>query len=251
MITQFMARLLIDISNSFTKVARSEGERIIKVLRHPTHDLSAAVLADLAGQLGNDFRDVTCCSVVPAKTAAIHEAFQIPVLETGPEIRLGIGIRYPEPRSIGPDRLANSVACAAIFGVPGVVVDFGTAVTFDVISEQEEYLGGVIAPGLPAMTDYLHEKTALLPRVELREPLRTVGQSTEEAMLAGTVHGYRGLIREILHRIQQEAFLNRKMRVVATGGHAGLIAAGLPLFDAVDPLLTLHGLRILAERNHS
>jgi type III pantothenate kinase len=129
------------------------------------------------------------------------------------------------------------------------VVDFGTAVTFDVLAEDGAYIGGVIAPGLPAMTDYLHEKTALLPRIEPAEPRQTIGQSTREAMLAGTIFGYRGLIREILARIRDEAFAEKQLHVVATGGHAELIAAGLPLFDAVDPLLTLQGLRLIAERN--
>jgi len=244
-----MAHLLIDISNSFTKVACAQGPTISDVVRCPTRELTKAKIHELTSHLRASFSDVTLCSVVPEKTPVVRDSFALPVLETGPDIPLGIGIRYPEPYSIGPDRLANSVACATLIGVPAVVVDFGTAVTFDVISPGSEYIGGVIAPGLPAMTDYLHEKTALLPRVELEEPVRTIGQSTREAMLAGTVFGYRGLIREILSRIQAEAFDGLKMHVVATGGHAELIAAGLPLFDAVDPLLTLHGLRLIAQRN--
>lgn len=245
-----MPRLLIDISNSFTKIASADGSNILRVLRCPTSNLNPAALQELALELGVSFSDVTLCSVVPDKTSAVREAFDLPLVETGPDINLGIGIRYPEPHTIGPDRLANSVACAALVGVPAVVVDFGTAVTFDVISMDAEYIGGVIAPGLSAMTDYLHEKTALLPRVELEEPLRTIGKSTREAILAGTVFGYRGLIREILSHIQSEAFEGRNMHVVATGGHAELIAAGLPLFHSVNSLLTLHGLRLIAERNH-
>jgi type III pantothenate kinase len=163
---------------------------------------------------------------------------------------LGIGICYPHPDEIGADRLANAVACAYRIGHPAIVVDFGTAVTFDVLSAEGNYLGGVIAPGLPAMTDYLHEKTALLPRVELIEPPRAVGRSTEEAMLAGAVHGYRGLIREIVARIREEAFGGASAPLVATGGHAELIGSGFPLFDHIDPLLTLRGLLIIAQRNH-
>jgi type III pantothenate kinase len=245
-----MARLLVDISNSFTKVARADGEQISKVLRCPTSELTAEKLQRLAAGMCDEFTDVTFCSVVPQRSVAVRQAFFLPMVEVGPQIDLGIGIRYPDPSAIGPDRLANSVACAMLIGVPAVVVDFGTAVTFDVLSENAAYIGGVIAPGLPAMTDYLHEKTALLPRIEPSEPARTIGKSTREAMLAGTVFGYRGLIREIVERIRNEAFAGQTIHVVATGGHAELIAGGLPLFDSVDPLLTLRGLNIIAARNH-
>jgi type III pantothenate kinase len=128
-------------------------------------------------------------------------------------------------------------------------VDFGTAVTFDVLSAKGSYIGGVIAPGLSAMTNYLHEKTALLPLVKLKEPKSAVGRSTIDAMLAGAVHGYRGLIREILSQITAEAFRKKKPVVVATGGDAKLIAGKLAIFDQVDPLLTLRGLLIIADKN--
>jgi type III pantothenate kinase len=110
----------------------------------------------------------------------------------------GIGIDYPRPETIGPDRLANAMAARARFGAPVVVLDFGTAVTLDVVNRRGDYTGGVIAPGLSAMTDYLHEKTALLPPIHIREVRRAIGRSTEEAMLVGAVHGYRGLIRELV-----------------------------------------------------
>src|SRR5437899_2086157 len=102
----------------------------------------------------------------------------------------GVGIDYPRPETIGPDRLANAVAARHHFGAPVVVVDFGTAVTFDVVNRAGDYAGGIIAPGLAAMTDYLHEKTALLPSIKIREIKRVIGKSTEEAMLIGAVHGY-------------------------------------------------------------
>jgi type III pantothenate kinase len=154
-----------------------------------------------------------------------------------------IGIDYPKPKTIGPDRLANAVAARRRFGAPVVVVDFGTAVTFDVVNRAGDYMGGIIAPGLAAMTEYLHEKTALLPRVRIREPKRVVGKSTEEAMLVGAVHGYRGLVRELIRELKRE-LRARRLPVVATGGYGELIAAGLPEITAVDPLLTLEGLRI-------
>ena len=131
------------------------------------------------------------------------------------------------------------------FGAPVVVLDFGTAVTFDSWTARGNYVGGIIAPGLEVMTDYLHEKTALLPRIKIREIKTIVGKNTEEAMLVGAVHGYRGLIRELIAQLKRE--LNARLPVVATGGYARLIAAKLPEITAVDPLLTLEGLRLTWE----
>jgi type III pantothenate kinase len=155
----------------------------------------------------------------------------------------GVGIDYPQPRTIGADRLANAIAAHQKFGAPAVVVDFGTAVTFDVVNRAGNYVGGIIAPGLAAMTEYLHEKTALLPRIKIREITRTIGKSTEQAMLVGAVHGYRGLIRELIMELKKE-LQTRRLPVVATGGYAALIGAKLPEITAIDPLLTLEGLRI-------
>ena len=127
-------------------------------------------------------------------------------------------------------------------------MDFGTAVTFDIISAEKKYIGGVIAPGLEAMTDYLHTRTALLPKISLIEPPGPVGKSTKHAMLAGAVYGYRGLVREILAEIQRD-LAARKLRVVATGGYADLIAAGVKEIAAVHPGLTLEGLRLIGALN--
>jgi type III pantothenate kinase len=136
------------------------------------------------------------------------------------------------------------VAARNRFGAPVVVVDFGTAVTFDVVDARGNYVGGIIAPGLAAMTDYLHEKTALLPKIEMREIKSAIGKSTEQAMLAGAVHGYRGLVRELIGELKHE-LRARKLPVVATGGYARLIAAKLPEISAVAPDLTLEGLRLV------
>ena len=124
-----------------------------------------------------------------------------------------------------------------------VVVDFGTAVTFDVVNARGNYVGGIIAPGLAAMTDYLHEKTALLPRIKIREIETAIGKSTEQAMLIGAVHGYRGLVRELIGELKRE-LRAKKLPVVATGGYAKLIAAKMPEISAVAPDLTLEGLRL-------
>src|SRR5205085_8425809 len=121
-------------------------------------------------------------------------------------VELGVGVEYPRPETIGADRLANAAAVAVLYGYPAVVVDFGTAVTFDIVSEQKRYIGGVIAPGLEAMTSFLYHRTALLPKLSLREPRSAVGKSTAGAMMAGAIYGYRGLVRQILDRIKAERF---------------------------------------------
>ncbi|MCL4163333.1 UNVERIFIED_CONTAM: hypothetical protein GTU68_029444, partial [Idotea baltica] len=149
---------------------------------------------------------------------------------------------------IGADRLANSAAAAALHGTPAIVIDFGTAVTFDVIDQSGAYLGGAIAPGTASLRDYLHRRTALLPAIQLEEPTSAIGKSTEEAMQIGAVVGYRGLIREILREIQKE--LGGRPHIIATGGDAQLISKGLDEIETISPNLTMQGIRLIGERNH-
>jgi type III pantothenate kinase len=237
--------LLIDISNSFTKLALSTAQRVGRSFQVPTPELTAQRLVRQTAP-----RAVIVSSVVPAKNALIRRAFPgTRVLFIDAKSKLGVGVQYPNPRTIGADRLANAAAVAELYGVPAIVVDFGTAVTFDVVSAKRDYIGGVIAPGLEAMTAYLYQRTALLPKLSLREPRSAIGKSTREAMMAGAIYGYRGLLREILAQIRREAFRKRPVRVVATGGYAKLIARGMPEIEAVHPGLTLEGLRIIANLN--
>src|SRR5438093_6207562 len=189
-------------------------------------------------------------SVVPKKNRVIEQvAGKTKVLWLDSTLKLGVGIDYPKPKSIGADRLANAAAVTGLYGFPAIVVDFGTAVTFDIVSDRCTYIGGVIAPGLEAMTNFLYQRTALLPKLSLKEPRRAVGKSTIEAMLSGAVFGYRGLVREILGRIRAEQFPRKKLYIVATGGYAQLIAGRLPEIGVVRPHLTLEGLRIVANLN--
>jgi type III pantothenate kinase len=157
-----------------------------------------------------------------------------------------MAIDYPQPSQIGADRLANAAGVLSRHGVPAIIIDFGTAVTFDVISAAPAYCGGVIAPGLGAMTGYLTRQTALLPEIELAEPDSAIGKSTVHAMQVGAVFGYRGLVKEIIARICKE--LSGKPRIIATGGDAALIAQGVSEIDIVDPDITLDGLRQVAAR---
>ena len=187
-------------------------------------------------------------SVVPKKNPAVLAAAK-KILWVTPRIKLGVGIDYPNPKTIGADRLANAAAVAKLYGCPAIVVDFGTAVTFDIVSTRRKYIGGVIAPGLEAMTNFLYQRTALLPKLSLKEPRSAVGISTIEAMRAGAVIGYRGLVREIISKVKAERFPGKKVHVVATGGYAGLIATRLNEIDGVYPNLTLEGLRIVGNLN--
>jgi type III pantothenate kinase len=239
--------LLIDNSNSFTKFALSSRDTLGSVRRVRTADLDAPSLRHVLR--GWKFARVVLCSVVPAKGAIIARALRgIEMHNVTHRSRLGVGIEYPRPGSIGADRLANAASAAAFHGAPCVVVDFGTAVTFDILSAGRKYVGGVIAPGLEAMTDYLHTRTALLPKITLLEPPGPIGKSTRHAMLAGAVYGYRGLVREILAEIRAKLG-GRKLNVVATGGYAELIVGGVRQIRAVQPNLTLEGLRIIGGLN--
>jgi type III pantothenate kinase len=239
--------VLVDISNSFTKVAFSSRERLGRPFRLPTGDLTVTSLRKLLGT--RRARHAVVASVVPSRNRIVAKVLPSPICWVSHEIPLGVGIDYPKPETIGADRLANAAAAVALYGSPAIVVDFGTAVTFDVISPAGTYAGGVIAPGLNAMTDYLHRRTALLPRVSLREPRQALGRSTAEAMRSGAIYGYRGLVSEILRQLLKEIPSKSRTPVIATGGDAKLIAGSTGLFSTVSPALTLEGLRLIGCRN--
>jgi len=246
--------LLLDVGNTHTHLGLADGRRVIRQTEIPTNawrgNTAAASVARFVGV--RPLRGVALCSVVPAVTPivarAVRDRWNLNCLELTPQTTRGVGINYPKPETIGPDRLANAVAARHRFGAPVVVVDFGTAVTFDVVDRAGDYVGGIIAPGLAAMTDYLHEKTALLPRIRIREIRSVIGRSTETAMLVGAVHGYRGLIRGLIQELKRELRC-KDLPLVATGGYGRLLAAGIPEILEVDPRLTLEGLRLVWEAN--
>jgi type III pantothenate kinase len=197
---------------------------------------------------GDEIEGISLCSVVPRATPHFLKVARdlwpsVRVFELNHLTVRGLGIDYPRPETIGTDRLANALAALKKFGAPALVVDFGTAVTFDIVDAAGNYAGGIIAPGLSAMTDYLHEKTALLPRITIRDPGGYVGKSTEQAMLIGAVHGYRGLIKELIVHLKEE-LKSLSLPVVATGGCAELIALQMAEIQSIDPHLTLDGLRL-------
>jgi len=240
--------LLIDNSNTRTKFALGGTERLDDWrARMPTADITAESLAELLDPLGFDAALVA--SVVPtaADTLRQYLAPRGALHFLTHESKLGMAIDFPDPSQVGADRLANAVGVEARHGSPAIVIDFGTAVTFDVISAKPAYCGGAIAPGLGAMTGYLFRRTALLPQIDITEPAHAIGKTTEEAMRSGAVFGYRGLIRGILDHLRPE--IEGTPVVVATGGDAPVIAGSMPEIDQIDPDLTLDGLRLAALRN--
>lgn len=242
-----MPWLLIDNSNTRTKFALGDADRLLPwrgVL--PTNEVSPESLAQLLDNVG--FDAVIACSVVPAKAKILqtHFAGKYPLHFLDCHSPLGMGIDYPLPAQIGADRLANAAGVLSRHGAPAIIIDFGTAVTFDVISAEPAYCGGVIAPGLGAMSGYLTRKTALLPEIELAEPQTAIGKSTVQAMQAGAVFGYRGLVKEIIAQIRKE--LPGTPQIIATGGDAALIARGVTEIETVDQDITLDGLRQVAVR---
>jgi type III pantothenate kinase len=247
--------LLLDIGNTHAHLGLADHQGVRRQANIPTPGWLDGTAAPLVKKFVGraPLEGVALCSVVPSATPGVFEfaqKLQLPTFELNARTLSGLGIDYPAPATIGPDRLANALAVKHHFGAPAVVVDFGTAVTFDVVDRSANYVGGIIAPGLAAMTDYLHEKTALLPRIQIRDVDAVIGRNTEQAMLIGAVHGYRGLVRELLKELRQ-VLHRRSLPVVATGGYAELIAAKVPEITTVAPLLTLEGLRLAwANRPH-
>ncbi len=238
--------VLVNINNTRTKVALANHLSVREHRHCQTADLTADSLRDLLA--GWPLDRALVASVVPDKTEAALSIFShaLPLTHA---LDLGVEVDFPEPAAIGADRLANAAATAEFTNDrPSIVVDVGTAVTFDIVDTRPAYIGGIIAPGLDAMTHYLHERTALLPKLSLETPPDSViGKSTEEAMLSGAYFGYRGLISGLLERVQDE--LGQPARVIATGGYAPFITSGMKEVDFVEPYFTMRGLLRIATRN--
>lgn len=242
--------LLCDIGNTHCHLGLASHQHVLHQTELPTASIATGRARHaLRRWVGRRWIEgAVLCSVVPGATpgalALIREVTGgARCLQLSHRTVTGVGVDYPRPSTIGADRLANAIAARHFFGAPVVVVDFGTAVTFDVVDRQGNYIGGIIAPGLSMMTDYLYEKTALLPRIRVRDIASVVGRSTESAMLVGAVHGYGGLVRELIRELKRE-LRARRLPVVATGGDAALIARRVAEITAVQRALTLEGLRL-------
>jgi type III pantothenate kinase len=255
--------LAIDVGNTQSHLGIFEGSDLVEHWRFATEaeqtaDELAVRVSTLLGLRELDAERIDgaiVSSVVPQLTpeyAGMYERYlQGECLIVGPGVRTGMAIQLENPRELGADRLANAVAAFDRLGGPCAVADFGTAITFDVVSEDGEYLGGVIGPGVEISIDALAHRTAKLPPVELGEPLGepggVIGKTTQHSLQSGITYGFAGAVDAIARRIQRE--LGDATRFVATGGHAAAIVPFSELIDEVDDLLTLTGLRLIWERN--
>jgi type III pantothenate kinase len=252
--------LAVDTGNTHTVLGLFEGATLRADWRIPTRkDTTADELGVLLRSLFRDaglesahLEGMIVSSVVPGLNEVLtrtgRAAFGLTPLMVEPGIRTGMPILYDNPAEVGADRIVNAVAAKVRYGAPVIVLDFGTATTFDVVGPRGEYLGGVIAPGLRISADALFEKAARLSRVDVREPARVIGRNTEESIRAGLFHGYVGLVEGLVRRIRDELG-GPPAPVVATGGLAPVFEKALGFLTAVDAGLTLEGLRLLWERN--
>ncbi|MEX1368760.1 MAG: type III pantothenate kinase [Nannocystaceae bacterium] len=258
--------LAVDVGNSHTTVGVFDAEVLrcelrLATRRGWTRDELAVGLRQALALTGLDFDSldhaIVAC-VVPPVLGPLQQALAryvgVEALVVGPGVRTGMPIRYDPPQDVGADRIVTAVAAHERHGSRDgshgiVVVDFGTATTFDVVSPKPEYLGGVIAPGIGIASDALFARAAKLPRVDITRPERVVGRNTVGAIQSGLVYGYIGLVEGLITRIREE--LSWPFRVVATGGFAPVVAEQSSVVDVVDDALVLEGLRLIHHRNAS
>src|SRR3989441_8097618 len=250
--------LVIDIGNTNTSLGVFDGENLVAnwrltTARERTGDEWGVHTRNLFALAGLDFKSIDAiaiASVVPPLNFTLKRMaevyFQVTPLFVDHTTETGVPILYQPPADVGADRIVDAVAAIHKYGAPCIVVDFGTATTFDAINATGEYLGGVITPGITISSDALFERAAKLPRVEIKRPQNVIGSSTVEAMQSGLYHGYVGLVDGILRKMIDE--LGAETRVIATGARAPLIAKGSEFIQEVDQNLTLDGLRLVHER---
>ncbi len=251
--------LAFDIGNTTIAIGLFRGKKLVKSWKVKTDsdrtgDEYGAVLLNLFQVAGLQAKSVTAAiisSVVPPLTHVIEEtcaeSFGARALVVGPGLKTGMPILYENPLEVGADRITAAVAAFEKYGGPAIVVDFGTATTFDAVSAKGEYLGGAIAPGIQIAAEALYLKTARLPRIEIRKPKRAIGRTTVSSMQSGLYFGYVGLVMNTIAEIRKE--LGENARVIATGGFGRQVVGELPAIEAYEPDLVLDGLRIIHERN--
>jgi type III pantothenate kinase len=250
---------VLDVGNTQTTVALFEGKKLrhswrLSTARHRTSDEWAGLLQSLFHLHSislSDMEGIVISSVVPPADWPLRQMsqrhFGLEPIFVAPGIKTGIHILYDNPAEVGADRIVNAVATYARYEAPAIVVDFGTATTFDMLGEDGNYLGGVIAPGLGISAEALFEKAARLPKVEIARPRKVIGKSTVTSMQSGLYWGYVALVEGTLKRMKKEFGPVRS--VIATGGLAPVLARDCPSIETVDENLTLEGLRLLWEKN--
>jgi type III pantothenate kinase len=217
------------------------------------HAMLLTQLLDLEGlDISASVTGIAICSSVPSMTTGLRQMAQrwfasLPCVVVGPGVKSGMAILYDDPREVGPDRIANAIGAFHLYGGPSLVVDMGTATTFEAISAAGEYLGGAITPGVAISMEALFQHAAALRRVELVEPRSVIGRSTAESIQSGVIYGFAAQVDGLVRRIKGE--LSAEATVVATGGLSELIAPYSETVDHVEPWLTLEGLRVVYERN--
>lgn len=250
--------LVIDVGNTNTVIGLMEGETLKARLRLTTDERTTDELGILMmqalehrGIAKADVHGAIISSVVPSVLYSYDKAcrryLDVEPLVVGRNLRTGIKVRTDNPREVGADRIVNSVAALARWGGPVIVVDFGTATTFDCVNAEGEYVGGAIAPGFRISEEALVSRTAKLPRVEVRRPPHVIGRNTIDAIQSGMYFGYAGLVDNLARRCREE--LGGHAKVIATGGLAHLLADESEVIEEIDPFLTLRGLAMLYELN--
>jgi type III pantothenate kinase len=255
--------LAIDVGNTNIVLGVFEGDTLIEswrlaTLRERTSDEIGIWVGQLFDHRAIDagkIKGIVMGSVVPPLTGTFMQMaeryFGLTPLNVDSTVDTGMPILYKRPEEVGADRILNGVAAYRLFGrerrLPLIVVDFGTATTFDAISGHGEYLGGIICPGVQISADALFQRAARLPRVDVQKPCQLIGRSTVEAIESGLYYGYAGLVDSLVRRMRDE--LGKNALCIATGGLASVIAPEVPLIAHVDPDLTLQGLRMVWERN--
>ncbi len=253
--------LAIDIGNTEITLGVFEGEELratwhLATRIHRVADEYAALMMNLLLHQSlklADIREIAICCVVPPLLSTIADMcqryFNIKPFVVGAGVKTGVRIRMDNPREVGADRIVNAAAAHRLYGGPVIITDFGTATTFDVVSKEGDYVGGVIAPGIGIAAESLFLRAAMLPRVELARPAHVIGTSTTTAMQSGIIYGYIGLVEGIVSRIQKE--LGEKATVIATGGYADLIASETSVIKAVNHDITLIGLKLIYSMNQA
>lgn len=251
--------LVIDVGNTNTVLGVYDGDRLVQSWRLTTerqrttdeYGILCRNLFELSGIRWDSITAIAIASVVPPLNYTLRRMasvyFHVEPLFIDPARNAGMPVRYSPPADVGADRIVNGVAAFARYGGPCIVVDFGTATTFDAISASGEYLGGVICPGIQISAEALFSRAARLPRVEIARTESVIGESTVASIQSGLFYGYVGLVEGILHRMIGE--LGEGVKVIATGGLAAMIGRGTGIIETVDPELTLEGLRLIYERN--